>query len=48
MRRRYWIWLAFLLGIVALWFLADAPQRWTDWRRGKAAPSTLSDSLPGR
>jgi hypothetical protein len=46
MRRRHWIWLAFVLGMVALWFLTDAPQRWAEWRRGKATPSRLSDSLP--
>jgi hypothetical protein len=46
MTRRNWIWVAVALGILALWFLADAPQRWAEWRRGQSPPSTISESLP--
>jgi hypothetical protein len=48
MTRRHWIWVAVGLGILGLWFLADAPQRWAEWRRGQSQPSTIAESLPGQ
>jgi hypothetical protein len=46
MKRRHWLWVALALGTLAIWFLTDAPQRWTEWRRGKAAASTLPIASP--
>ena len=48
MTRKHWIWVALGLAILALWFVADAPQRWAEWRRGQSPSSTVSESLPGQ